>query len=284
MKKSWLAICLFIAFLGLSGSVQAQKLVIKGSNTFGEELGPRLISEFTKAHPEATIELESKGSTSGISALLAGECDIAASSRVITEDEKRMANSRGMTLKSYTIGYYGVAVIVNPSQSIDNLSDQQVNDLFVGAIKNWKEVGGPDAPVHLYIRDPVSGTYLGFQELAMQKMAYPSEAKMLPGYSDISKAVLEDPNGVGYSDLTAAKRAGVKVVSINRVQPSVDTVNEGQYPYARQLRLYTVNRKESKMATKFIRYVRSAAGQKVLEELGYVRRFEPGVINDPTSP
>src|SRR5688572_21433117 len=116
-KAVTVAMALLVNFVSLADAAP-QKLVIKGSNTFGEELGPRLVEEFNKRFPDTTIELESKGSASGFSALLAGECDIASSSRLATEDELRLARSRKIRLSQYTIGYYGVAVVVNETNVI----------------------------------------------------------------------------------------------------------------------------------------------------------------------
>lgn len=169
---------------------QAQEwVVIKGSNTFGEELAPALIERFRKDHPQVTFELESKGSGSGFEALLAGACDIAASSRSATEDEKRLAKSRGVKINDYLIGFYGVAVIVNAQNPVKTLTDAQVRDVFTGTVTNWKNVGGEDAPIQLYIRDPVSGTHLGFRELAMQNKPYADKARMLTRYGEIVNAV-----------------------------------------------------------------------------------------------
>jgi phosphate transport system substrate-binding protein len=106
------------------GSVPGeQKIIIKESNTFGEELAPALIEQYRKQHPEIIIELESKGSGSGIAALLEGKCDIASTSRVLTEDEQRLARSRAIRMRDYFIGSYGVAVVVNKANPVSNLSD-----------------------------------------------------------------------------------------------------------------------------------------------------------------
>jgi phosphate transport system substrate-binding protein len=251
------------------------KLVIKGSNTFGEELGPRLIEEFRKQQPGVTFEIESKGSGSGFAALLAGECDIAASSRPINEDERRQAKSRGLELNEYVIGSYGVAVIVHKDNPVSNLTHEQVRDIFTGAIGNWKQVGGPDAPIHVFIRDPVSGTYLGFQELAMDRRPYVASARQWKSYPEIVEAVKADPNAIGYAGMIFSAREGVKPVAINNVRPTIVTVNEGDYPYSRTLRLYTNKAAESDAARAFVRFVRSRDGQNVLRDLGFVRRVEP---------
>lgn len=267
MKK--LLFPLLIAATALSAT--AQTVRIKGSNTFGEELAPRLIAEYTKLHPDQTLELEAKGSGSGILALFDGACDIAASSRSMTEDEMRMARSRGIVLRNHTIGYYGVAVVVHPSNPVKNLTHAQVRDIFTGTTRNWKQVGGPDLPMQIHIRDPISGTYLGFQELAMDRLPYTADARPHTSYLDLAQAVKAEPGAVGYVGMTLAAHDGVKALTINGVAPNALNVAEQWYPYARQMRFYTD--KNMSAATKdFIAYVRSVPGQRLLEELGFVRR------------
>src|SRR2546426_1517665 len=108
------------------GTTAQQKVVIKGSNTIGEELGPRLISEYKKDHPAAAFELESKGTGSGLWALVASQCDLAAASRGINEEELKQANERGMKLDEHTIGSYSVAVVVHADNQVKDLTKDQV--------------------------------------------------------------------------------------------------------------------------------------------------------------
>jgi len=250
----------------------AQGVVIKGSNTFGEELGPKLIRAYRQAHPGVEIELESKGSATGFAALLAGECDIASTSRIAIEDELRLARSRGIAMNHYTVGYYGVAVLVHDANPLRSLSDTQVRDIFTGAVSTWRDVGGEDHAIHLYIRDPVSGTYLGFQELAMERQPYAESAKQLGSYREIAEAVKKDPYGIGYGGMHVAAEAGLHALSINGMPVSTTSVNEGLYPYARLLRFYTNAEGESKEAKRFIRFVRSKDGKAVLQDMGYIPR------------
>jgi phosphate transport system substrate-binding protein len=249
------------------------KLVVKGSNTIGEELGPKLIEEYKKEQPDVIIELESKGTASGFTALLTGECDIAAASRVVNQEELTQARTHGVEFNLHTIGSYSVAVIVNTANSITNLSRDQVRDIFTGTVKNWKEVGGMDGPIHLHIRDAISGTPLGFQELAMENKPYASVFKAHTNYAGIELAVAGDPNGIGYASLDLVDKAGVKPVAIRGVPPNAVTVNEGQYPVSRVLRLYTNKNKETPLALDFIRFVQSPRGQKILAEMGFVPRL-----------
>lgn len=272
-----------MAILCIAVPAKAEKIAIKGSNTFGEELAPRLIEAYHKAHPDVNIDLESKGSGSGFAALLAGECDIAPASRPANEDELRLGRSRGIKLDSHTIGYYGVAVIVNEKNPTRDLSDSLVRSLFTGIVNRWKAVGWDTTGlVQAYIRDPISGTYLGFQELAMDRMPYVRSAKQLKSYTEIADAVKADPNGIGYVSMIVAKRKDIRAVSINGVALTVESVDDGSYPYARQLRLYTNPKRESAAAKDFIRFCQSREGQQLIEEMGNVRRFEK-LIDVPTS-
>jgi len=256
-------------FLGLISAVAQDKVIIRGSNTIGEELAPRLVAEYKKTHADVAFDMEFKGSAYGIGALMGSFCDIAASSKAVGKEQLEVAQVRGVEFKEYVLGSYTVTVLVNAANPVSNLTSNQVQNLFTGKISSWKEVGGPDAPVHLFVRDPVSGTHLGFKELAMANQDYAVKAGFFTNYVGIANAVAQDPNGIGYSGLDATPVAGTKTVSVDGVTPTVATVNSGKYPYVRPLRFYTDANKESAMAKDFIDYVLGADGQKVLTEMGY---------------
>jgi phosphate transport system substrate-binding protein len=246
------------------------KIIIRGSNTIGEELGPRLIAEYKKDHPAADFDLAPKATGYGMAALIAGQCDIAGASRLPASEEQELASMRGVQLADYIIGAYGVAVVENASNPVGNLTTNQVRDIFTGVIQNWKDVGGPDAPIHMYVRDPISGTYLGFRELAMENKPYGHAQMLFTNYAAIVQAVGEDPAGIGYSSLGLAKNGGVKTVSIGGVEPNFDTVNRRQYPYARTLHLYTNKNQEALTAHDFILFVESPHGQEIIQQMGFV--------------
>lgn len=259
--------------IGLALPAAADSLAIRGSNTFGEELGPRLIADFQRFNPGIEVTLESKGTASGVLALLEGTCDIAAASRTMTEDEERLMRSRRLAVRQYAIGYYGVAVVVNKGAAARNLTDRDVRDIFSGAITNWKDLGGPDAPINVYIRDAASGTHLGFQEVAMERRPYAAGARAVTSDAAMAEALRQDSHGIGYVGMTRAAPLGLRALTINGVVPSVLAVSDALYPYARQLRLYTGANRESDAAKAFIKFVRSTEGQNVLDEMGFVRRF-----------
>ena len=230
------------------------------------------MSEYKKDHPAVGFELEFKGTTYGMGALIVGRCDIAAASRDASTNEVELARDQGVTFNDHVIGSYHVTVIVKASNPVGNLTREQVRDLFTGAVQNWKDVGGPDAPVHLYARHPISGTYLGFRELAMENKPYASHLKTFTNYTEMVQAVAQDENGIGYSTLSPGTNPGVKIISINGVAPTVDSVNKGQYPYARTLRLYTDKAKETPAVRSFIEFVQSARGQAIVTQLGFAPR------------
>lgn len=262
-----------IALTGMALSGWAGTLTIKGSNTFGQDLGPALISKFTERNPGTAIDLETEGSSSGIAALLDGTTDIASSSRPMNEDEERVARSRGIRVANHVVGYYGIAVIVNEQLPVRALTDRQVRDLFTGAIKSWSELGGPDRPVSIYTPRPDDGTYLGFQELALGNKPYAASASARDSYATVHAAVAADPAGIGFVDLRTAVQPGVRGVIINGVHPAPAAVVENLYPYARQVRFYTNRDVHSKEANAFIRFVQSRQGQRIVEANGFVPRM-----------
>jgi phosphate transport system substrate-binding protein len=258
-------------FAGCSGG-KVEKAAILGSNTIGEELAPRLVAEYKKEHPEVAFEMEFKGTTYGLGALIVGRCDIAAASREASLNEIELAKARDIHLNDHIIGAYDVAVIVNAANAVTNLNREQVRDLFIGTVKNWKDVGGPDAPVSLNIRHPISGTYLGFRELAMENKPYALDVKTFTNYADIVEAVAKDPNAIGYAPILLSAKSGVKAVTIGGVAPTAANVRKGQYPYARLLRLYTDKATESPTARSFVDFIQSERGQTIVGQMGFTPR------------
>jgi phosphate transport system substrate-binding protein len=259
---------------GCSGKTESESIVIRGSNTVGEELAPALIAAYRKEHPGATFDLEFKGTSYGSGALMVGRCDIAAASRELSRNELELAKERSIEFNDYTLGYYSVAVVINGRNPVQDLSPDQVRDIFTGVLQNWNEVGGPDAPIQLYVRDPVSGTHLGFQELAMDRKPYALGIKTCMNNAEIVQSVARDPNGIGYTGIDLPKNAGARAVSIAGVAPTADAINKGEYPYSRVLRFYTDKSREKPAVREFIRFAQSTRGQAILDQMGFVHRAE----------
>lgn len=274
MKRTAMFTCiaaaLFLVACPSKKPVTEEKVVIRGSNTFGEELAPRLVALYKKENPAVAFDLEFKGTSYGLGALMADACDIAAASREMNQNDLALARSRGLEFNDHVIGSYSVAVIVSAGSPVADLTRDQVRDIFTGAVQNWKDVGGPDAPIQLYIRDQISGTHLGFRELAMENKPYALGVKTYTTYRDLVQAVARDPKGIGYSSIDLAGQPDVKALLIGGVSPTASAVNKGQYPYERFLRLYTSKAKETPAAGSFVRFVQSARGQEILNQMGFV--------------
>lgn len=266
--SNWFAPALAL-FISVVAAAAQDKITIRGSNTIGEELAPRLIAEYKKDHANVSFDLEFKGTGYGLGALMGGYCDIAGASKPVGKEQQEIAQIRQVQFKEYILGSYAVAVLANAANPVSNLTSNQVQSLFTGKIHNWKEVGGPDAPVHLYGRDPVSGTHVGFKELAMANQDYGQPIQLFTNYPAIADAIAKDPGGIGYVGLDLTQHAGTKAVSIDGVTPGAANVNAKKYPYARTLRFYTDAGKEPAPARDFISFVLSASGQTVLTQMGY---------------
>lgn len=253
-------------------------LRIEGSNTFGEKLGPLLVKGFKRANPGTSVELKRPGSGPGLTALIAGQADIAPTSRPANRAELLAAKKAGVQLRPQPIGSYGVAVIVNEANPVKNLKPAQVRAVFSGKVTDWSKVRGPEKPVNLYILDTNTGARAGFQDLAMRGDAYAASAKALPDYAAIVAAVAKDPNAIGYADMGPLPD-GVRAVLINGEPPNSVAIYEQVYPYANSLYLYTRQGRETPAAKKFIRYVLSKSGQRIMTKAGFVPRLPapPGV-------
>ncbi|MEX1044885.1 MAG: phosphate ABC transporter substrate-binding protein [Chthoniobacterales bacterium] len=263
---------LLAAALTLATATAQTPLRIEGSNTFGEKLGPLLVSAFKKQNPDTPVNLISNGSGAGLSALVDGRTAIAPTSRAADADELRLARASGLRLNAQSIGSYGVVVILNDQNPVRSLTLRQVRDIFAGRITNWNQVGGPDARIRLFILDNTSGARRGFQELAMRYESYARGARAFPSKQAIADAVAKDATAIGYDDMGPLP-AGTRAVLINGIAPNRTAINQGLYPYARTLYLYTVRGRETPAARQFIRFAQSRDGQRIISNAGFVPRM-----------
>ena len=268
MNLKWMIAGLWIA--GAAFATADETLTIKGSDTFSLELGPPLISAFRETHPEVAIELTGLGSASGIAELLEDTCDLAASTRSLDETEQRMARSKGIELKFSIAGYYGLAVVVHADNPLKDLSDAAVRDVFTGKTTNWKQIGGPDKPIEVLIRDATGGSHLGFRELAMDGRAYAAHAQGFASFEDLARAVTDRPGAIGYVEMNLVAHPGLHALSINGISPNEITVQKGVYPYVQPVWLYARAKSANPAIERFIQFVRSKPGQHVVETVGFV--------------
>ena len=259
---------LSVALIATS-ALQAQKLVIKGSDTLGAKLVPMLSEEYRAANPGISFEIAAEVSTTGIAAITDGTAQIGMSSRRARSTEMSGAAAKGVTLKPIIVCYDGMAVIVNKDNPITSLTKRQVEQIFTGDVNDWSAVGGNPGKFSIYTRNTSSGTYSDWKDLAMKKRDYAPSSQKMAGNEQIAAEVGKNPNGIGYVGVAYIEAPGVKVVTIEGSRPTKEEVLKKSYPYARPNFYYT-NGEASGEAAKFIEFTLSDAGQRVVEKVGFI--------------
>jgi phosphate transport system substrate-binding protein len=263
---------LMIAALVLQALVtSAQKL--KGSDTV-LPLGQKEAESYMKSNKAAKVTVTGGGSGVGISALLEGTTDIAMSSRKMKMAEKMKLNDAGKAIKETIVAYDALAVVVNPDNKVSQLTKEQLEGIFTGKIKNWKEVGGDDMPMVVYSRESSSGTYEFFKEHVLNNKNYASSVLSMPATGSIIQSVSQTKGAIGYVGYAYVEK-DVKALKVSFdkgktfIEPTMTTAKNKSYPIVRPLFYYYAGASE-KTVKPFIDYCLSAEGQKIVEQVGYI--------------
>lgn len=250
-------------------SANADRLVIKGSDTLGAKLVPQLAEQFKAEHPGTTFDIAAEGSTTGIAAITDGTAQIGMSSRRAKPAEVAAASGKGVHMKPTIVAYDGLGVIVNASNPIKGLTKKQVEQIFTGDVADWSAVGGSGGKISIYTRNTSSGTYSDWKELAMKKRDYAPSSQKMAGHEQIAAEVGKNPSGIGYVGLAYMKAGGIKIVAIEGAMPSQQAVIAKTWPYARPTFYYT-NGEPSGVAKEFLDFTVGPTGQKIVDRVGFV--------------
>lgn len=249
-------------------------LTIRGSDTM-LELAGEWKQAFEKAHPDVEINLNGGGSGTGIKALVNKGTDIANASRPIEAKEADAIKAGGAESKEFVVGQDAVAIIVNPSNTVKELTKDQLKDIYTGKATNWKQVGGPDLAIVVNGRDSSSGTYKFFQEHVLGKgVAYAPTVNALAATNGIVQGVEQDKGAIGYVGL-GYLNPKVKSVPVKQdaaspaVEAKVENVLNKTYPLSRPLFEYTAG-DPSATAKTWLDWVQGAEGQAIVEKQGFV--------------
>jgi phosphate transport system substrate-binding protein len=273
MKKNklFLIVLLSVVMIMSMAFMTQTKITVKGSDTM-VILAQRWAELYMKQHPEISIQVTGGGSGVGLAALINGTTDIANSSRQIKQSEMEKLKSRYNTVGvEIPCAKDGITLYLNESNKVEELTLQQLSDIYTAKITNWKEVGGEDAEIRLYGRENSSGTYVYFKEEVV-KDDYAASCQTLPGTAAVVNAVKKDKNGIGYGG--AAYATGVKHCKVKHDSnsesylPTAENVAKNQYPITRYLYMYLRNRPTGEMK-KYIDWILSPDGQKIVTEVGY---------------
>jgi len=268
MKIKYLAVSLALVTASMS-SANADRLVIKGSDTLGAKLVPQLAEQFKAQHPGTTFDIAAEGSTTGIAAIIDGTAEIGMSSRRAKTSEVGAAAAKGKHMKPTIVAYDGLGVIVNASNPIKGLTKKQVEQIFTGDVTDWSAVGGSGGRISIYTRNTSSGTYSDWKELAMKKRDYAGGSQKMAGHEQIAAEVGKNPNGVGYVGLAYMKAGGIKVLPIDGQMPTQQAVIAKTWPYARPTFYYT-NGEPSGLAKQFVDFTTGPDGQRIVNRVGFV--------------
>ncbi|MGC5702012.1 phosphate ABC transporter substrate-binding/OmpA family protein [Pseudomonas sp. NFXW11] len=281
----------------------AAVLRIQGSNTIGARLGPALVKGLMEQQGlhevriedsgkdneqrivgqsaqgrTVRVELSAHGSSTGFVALKNAQADLAAASRPIKDSELVELENLG-DLKSpdaeQVIAIDGLAIILHPHNPLNQLTTEQLARLFSGEARTWEELGGTGGPVHLYARDDRSGTYDTFKELVLGrrgKTLSPS-AKRFESSEQLSDAVSQDPQGIGFIGLPYVRQAKAVAIVDGDSQPMLpltSLIATEDYPLSRRLYLYLPPNGQNPWADALVSFAQSAKGQAIVAANGFV--------------
>ena len=243
------------------------KIVIKGSTTV-LPITQKAAEEYRKLN-KVSITIEGSGSGNGIKALIDGTCSIANSSREMKEKELGTAKEKGIAVKEITVAYDMIVPVVNPANTVKNLTMDQLKGIYDGSIKNWKQVGGKDESIVVISRDTSSGTYEIWHEKVMKKTDVAKDALLQASNGAIVSAIAGNPKAIGYIGYGYIDKT-VKALTISGVEPTLDNGKSGKFPVSRKLYMYVDEKKITDESQKFIDYLLSPDGQKLVKEAGFI--------------
>lgn len=248
------------------------QLQLAGSTTV-QPLAEKLAAEFTKANTGVKIDIQGGGTSVGITSAGDGTVEIGNASRALKDEEKK----KYPDLKEITIAFDGIAVVVNPNVKLDGLTRDQIRDIFSGKVTNFKDVGGPDAPITIVSREEGSGTRTAFEDLVMLAKDANGKDVKTPIFE---KAILQQSNGQIRTTIATTENSigylsfgfldsSIKALKFDGIEPTVANVKNNTYKVSRPLNMLTKGDPKP-LAKAFIDYILSDEGQKLVVAEGYM--------------
>ena len=279
MKKLILTLALGVALGGLTAT--AGSITVKGSDTL-VILAQKWAETYMGKNSGVKIQVTGGGTGTGFAALQNQTTDLCDASRKIKAKEieacmKVFVGNKRPT--EYKVAVDGLSVYVSADSTVKELSMDQLEGIFTGKIKNWKDVGGADAPITVYSRENSSGTYEFFKESVLKGKDFVASAQTMPGTAAVLQAVGKDKNGIGYGG--AAYGSGAKHLAVKRdaasaaIEPSEENVLRGivksdeGYPISRYLYVYVNPAQDKGEIAAYLGWIRGEEGQKIVKDVGY---------------
>ncbi len=237
------------------------RITFAGSTTV-QPLAAKLGEAFQQRYPHVALDIAAGGSVVGIQAVHDGTVDVGMASRALKPEE-------AAGISQHQIAVDVIAVVVPTSNPVKGLSLEQLRDIYLGKIENWREVGGPDQAIIVVTRSKSSGTRGAFDELVLEKKepAAPLLAEAVTA-GDMAAIVRSSPESIGYVGFGNLE-PGLKLLAIDGVLPSEATARDGSYRLVRPLLLLTGPLTQP-LAYTFIEFALSDEGQQVVADSGWV--------------
>lgn len=275
LRRAWVP-CLQMACIAfvLTAPAQAEsgRLRIEGSTSLLPAV-QRLADEFRKSHRDATIEIHGGGSAEGISALIAGDADIASGSRFITAAELERARQAGVYLIPFRVAHDAVIPVVHKKNRIRSLSLEQLGKIYRGEIDNWKQVGGVDRKIGVVKRDPGSGTLTLWHELVIGSDTAVEGLSVASSGAQVVRTVADHRGAIGYIGL-GNLNANVRPLKVDGVIGSLRNVRSGTYPLGRDLFLFTRGWPQGQVLEFIDDALDPDSGQRIVGDAGFIPLYD----------
>ncbi|CAE6922208.1 COG0226 ABC-type phosphate transport system [Vibrio sp. B1REV9] len=247
----------------------AKEVNISGSTSVARVMDV-LAEEYNKSHPDDYIAVQGIGSSAGIMMVNKGIVELGMSSRYLTESEK------GEDLNVFPIAFDGLAVVVNRTNTVTNLTEQQLYDIYKGKVTNWKQVGGNEQPIAVVTREASSGSRYSFESLLglttiindrLVSDINPNNL-VVNSNSMVKTIVNHNPHAIGFISVGSVDRS-VKAVQFEGTEPSANNIANHKYKLARPfLIIYKVDGLDA-AGKGFVQFLKSESGQKAIADYGY---------------
>ena len=246
----------------VSGNITA------AGSTALQPLVEQAATQFMQSDPNAKISVQGGGSGTGLAQIAQGSVDIGDSDLFAAA---KLTAAQATGLVDHQVCVVGFTTVVNPNVTVDNLTTQQLQQIFTGKITNWSAVGGSNLPITIINRPTTSGTRATFKEYALGGLEEAQGVALTEDSSGaVAKAVSGTPGSISYLALSfASSNNTVKMVSLNGVAPTNANIISGQYPIWSYEHMYTKGDPQG-LTKAFIDYMMSPAVAPLIQQLGYI--------------
>ncbi len=259
-----------VSLVMASSQLFAGELVMKGSTTV-LPIAQKAAEAYMAEHPDVKISLSGGGSGNGIKAIIDGTADIGNASRFIKQKEVDLAGTKGVYPVPFRVALDAIVPVVNSGNTISNLTMSQLKDIYLGKIKNWKELGGTPGTIVVISRDSSSGTFGVWKDLIMKKERVIPSALTVPSNGGVVQAVAKTPGAIGYIGLGYITEE-INAVDVDGVAGSEENTLNGSFPISRGLFMFTKGWPKGDTMG-FISFILSKKGQELVKAAGSIPLF-----------